>query len=322
MDRTFINEIRENDLVEGVFWVKEKAMPTTRTGSPYLRVRLTDRTGEIEGRIWDGVEEFADLFEREDFIQIKAQANSYQERMQLNIKSLKKVGVAEVSLEDFLPASEHDPEEMLGELIEIAEGIENPYLKELVMAFLGDEEFTTLFKRAPGAKRLHHACLGGLLEHTLSVARLIEEIKGHYEGINHDLLLAGGILHDIGKIHELSYAIAFDYTDEGRLVGHIVMGTQMVEEKISQIKGFPKELAMLLKHLLLSHHGQYEYGSPKRPKTLEANILYYLDDLDAKVSGIKEFINKGEEGERWTAFHRMFDRFFYKGEERRDIRDT
>jgi len=314
MDRTFINEIRENDLVEGVFWVKEKAMPTTRTGTPYLRVRLTDRTGEIEGRIWDGVEEFADLFERENFIHIKAQANSYQDRMQLNIKSLKKVAVAEVSLEDFLPASERDPEEMLAELIGIAEGIENEHLKELVMAFLQDAEFTTLFKRAPGAKRLHHACLGGLLEHTLSVVRLIQEIKGHYEGINHDLLLVGGILHDIGKVRELSYAIAFDYTDEGRLVGHIVMGTQMVEERIAQIEGFPQELAMLMKHLMISHHGQYEWGSPKRPKTLEANILYYLDDLDAKVSGIKEFMDKGEEGAKWTDFHRIFDRFFYKGE--------
>jgi len=314
MERTFINQIRENDLVEGVFWVKEKAMPTTRTGSPYLRVRLSDRTGEIEGRIWDGVEEFADLFEREDFIQIKAQANSYQERMQLNIKSLKKVGVAEVSLEDFLPASEKDPEEMLAELIEITQGMEDKHLKELVMAFLGDEAFTTPFKRAPGAKRLHHACLGGLLEHTLSVVRLIQEIKGHYEGINHDLLLAGGVLHDIGKVHELSYDIAFDYTDEGRLVGHIVMGTQMVEERIAQIKGFPKELAMLMKHLMISHHGQYEWGSPKRPKTLEATILYYLDDLDAKVSGIKEFMDKGEEGAKWTDFHRIFDRFFYKGE--------
>ena len=314
MDRTFINQIRENDLVEGVFWVKEKAKPFTRTGTPYLRVRLTDRTGEMEGRIWDGVEEFTDLFEREDFIRIKAQATSYQDQVQLNIKSLKRAEGAEVVLEDFLPASEKDSEEMLAELIEIAQGIENKYLKELVMAFLGDEAFTTSFKRAPGAKRLHHACLGGLLEHTLSVVKLIEEIKGHYEGINHDLLLAGGVLHDIGKVHELSYDIAFDYTDEGRLVGHIVMGTQMVEERIAQIKDFPKELAMLMKHLMISHHGQYEWGSPKRPKTLEANILYYLDDLDAKVSGIQEFMDKGEEGERWTAFHRMFDRFFYKGE--------
>jgi 3'-5' exoribonuclease len=157
-----------------------------------------------------------------------------------------------------------------------------------------------------------------LLEHTLSVTKLIEEIKGHYAGINHDLLLAGGILHDVGKVYELSYDIAFDYTDEGRLVGHIVMGTEMVEERIAQIKGFPKELAMLMKHLMISHHGQYEWGSPKRPKTLEANILYYLDDLDAKVNGIQEFMDRSEEGARWTDFHRMFDRFFYKGEEKKE----
>ncbi|MBW2038793.1 MAG: HD domain-containing protein [Deltaproteobacteria bacterium] len=314
MERTFIDQVRENDQVEGVFWVKEKAMITSRAGTPYLRVRLADRTGEIEGRIWDRVEEFADLFEREDFIRIKAQATSYHEQLQLNIKSLKKSGEDEVFLEDFLPASTRDPEEMLAELVEIAKAIENPYLKELVMAFLGAEEFTALFKRAPAAKRLHHAYLGGLLEHTLSVVKLIQEIKGHYEGINHDLLLTGGILHDVGKVHELAYNIAFDYTDEGRLLGHIVMGVDMVEKEISRIEDFPPELAMLIKHLIISHHGQYEWGSPKRPKTLEANILYYLDDLDAKVNGIKEFMKKGEEGARWTDFHRMFDRFFYKGD--------
>ena len=314
MDRTFIDTIRENDQVEGVFWVKERAMATSRTGAPYLRVRLSDRTGEIEGRIWDGAEEFVALFERGDFVKIKGQATSYQDKLQLNIKSLKRAEENEVSLEDFLPASARDLEEMLLELIAIGQTIENEYLRDLVMAFLEDEEFMVLFKRAPGAKRLHHAYLGGLLEHTLSIANLIKKIKGHYDGIDHDLLLAGAILHDIGKVHELSYDIAFEYTDEGRLLGHIIMGLEMVEERISKIEGFPAELAMLMKHLLISHHGQYEWGSPKRPKTLEAQILYYLDDLDAKVSGIQEFMKKGEQGARWTDFHRIFDRFFYKGE--------
>ncbi|HEX9948758.1 MAG TPA: OB-fold nucleic acid binding domain-containing protein, partial [Thermodesulfobacteriota bacterium] len=189
MERTFIKEIRENDIVEGVFWVKEKATPLSRSGAPYLRVRLADRTGEIEGRVWDGVEEFADLFDRDDFIRIKAQATSYQDRVQLNIKSIKKVKDTEVSLDEFLPSSLRDPEEMLAELIEIGQGIENDYLKQLVMAFLENEEFTALFKRAPGAKRLHHSFLGGLLEHTLSVVNLIQKLKGYYEGINHDLLL-------------------------------------------------------------------------------------------------------------------------------------
>ncbi len=314
MERTFINQIRENDVVEGVFWVKEKSLSTSRTGSPYLRVRLADRTGEIEGRVWDGVEEFADLFERDDFIRIKAQANSYQDRVQLNIKSLKRCEVDEVSLDDFLPSSARDPDEMLAELVKISTTIGNRYLKKLVMAFLEGEEFISLFKRAPGAKRLHHVYLGGLLEHTLSVVHLIQKTKGHYTGINHDLLLAGGILHDVGKVHELSYERAFEYTDEGRLVGHIVIGVEMVDKEIARIEGFPSELAMLMKHLLLSHHGQYEWGSPKRPKTLEAQILHHLDDMDAKVHGIQEFMKKVEEGSRWTGYHRMFERFFYVGE--------
>jgi len=314
MERTFIKEIRENEIVEGVFWVKEKATPLSRSGAPYLRVRLADRTGEIEGRVWDGVEEFADLFDRDDFIRIKAQATSYQDRVQLNIKSIKKVEDTEVSLDEFLPSSLRDPEEMLAELMEIGQGIENDYLKQLVMAFLENEEFTALFKRAPGAKRLHHSFLGGLLEHTLSVVNLIQKIKGYYEGINHDLLLAGGVLHDIGKVYELSYERSFDYTDAGRLVGHIVMGVEMVDKEIAGIEGFPAELAMLMKHLLLSHHGQYEWGSPTRPMTLEAQILHHLDDLDAKVKGIQEFMQKAQEGATWTDYHRMFERFFYIGE--------
>ena len=314
MERTFIKEIRENEIVEGVFWVKEKATPLSRSGAPYLRVRLADRTGEIEGRVWDGVEEFADLFERDDFIRIKAQATSYQDRVQLNIKSIKKVEDTEVSLDEFLPSSTRDPEEMLAELIEIIQGIENAYLKQLVTAFLENEEFTALFKRAPGAKRLHHSFLGGLLEHTLSVVNLIQKLKGYYEGINHDLLLAGGVLHDIGKVYELSYERSFDYTDVGRLVGHIVMGVEMVDKEIARIEGFPAELAMLMKHLLLSHHGQYEWGSPTRPMTLEAQILHHLDDLDAKVKGIQEFMQKAQEGATWTDYHRMFERFFYIGE--------
>lgn len=314
MERTFIDQIRENDQVEGTFWVKEKAMITSRAGTPYLRLRLSDRTGEIEGRIWDGVEEFSPLFEREDFIKIKAQATSYQERLQLSIKSLRRCEEEEVSLEDFLPSSARDPEEMLAELIEIGQTIENRYLRELVMAFLQDEQFTVLFKRAPGAKKLHHVYLGGLLEHTLSMVKLIQKIKGHYAGINHDLLLAGGIVHDVGKVQELSYDISFDYTDEGRLLGHILLGVEMVEREISRIEGFPSELAMLIKHLVLSHHGQYDWGSPKRPKTLEAEILHHLDDLDAKINGIQEFMKKGEEGAKWTDYHRMFDRFFYLGD--------
>jgi 3'-5' exoribonuclease len=314
MERTFIKDIRENDAVEGVFWVKEKAIPVSRTGAPYLRLRLADRTGEIEARVWDGVEDLADLFTRDDFIRIKAQATSYQDKIQLNIKSLKKAGDDEVALEDFLASSVRDPDEMLAELVEIGQGIENPYLRQLVMAFLENAELTPLFKRAPGAKRLHHSFLGGLLEHTLSVVQLIQKLKGYYEGINHDLLLAGGVLHDIGKVHELSYERAFDYTDEGRLVGHIVMGVEMVDKEIARIEGFPAELAMLMKHLLLSHHGQYEWGSPTRPMTLEAQILHHLDDLDAKVKGIQEFMQKAQEGATWTDYHRMFERFFYIGE--------
>jgi len=313
--RVFINQMKESNEIDAAFFVKEKAVMSSRTGAPYLRLRLSDRTGEIEGRIWDGVEDFSPLFARGDFVKIKAQVTSYQDQLQLNIKSLKRCDQNEVSLDEFLPSCSRDPQEMLEELIEIGETIENRYLKDLVMAFLRSSQFSDLFKRAPSAKRLHHVYLGGLLEHTLSVAHLIQEIQGHYPEINHDLLLAGGILHDVGKVHELSYQKTFDYTDEGRLLGHIVIGVEMVDKEIEQIEEFPSELAMLVKHLILSHHGEYEWGSPKRPKILEAEILHHLDDLDAKVNGIQGLMEKREEGARWTEYHRMLERFFFIGDE-------
>ena len=202
------------------------------------------------------------------------------------------------------------------ELKRVANRIKDPFLYRLVFAFLEDREFASSFMKAPASRRLHHAYIGGLLEHTLSVVRLVERLKGHYEGVNWDLLLAGAILHDIGKVKELSYDSSFDYSDEGRLLGHIFLGAEMLQEKIGEIKGFPPRDAMLLKHLILSHHGYYEWGSPKRPKTREAEILHHLDDLDAKVKGISEFMGKRQEGERWTEYHKVFERFFYRGGER------
>jgi 3'-5' exoribonuclease len=188
------------------------------------------------------------------------------------------------------------------------------HLRALLQAFLDDPAFLAAYSRAPAAKAMHHVYLGGLLEHSLAVAALADDICLRYPGLNRDLLVAGALLHDVGKISELRYVRSFEYTDVGKLLGHIVIGVELVEEKLRTLPGFPMELAILLKHLLLSHHGQYEFGSPKRPKTLEAVILNFIDDLDSKINGVRTHLEKEPDSESaWTQYHRLYDRYFFKG---------
>ena len=202
---------------------------------------------------------------------------------------------------------------MLEELQLIMEDIKDKYLKELLRLLFAEEEFIRLFTTAPAAKALHHVYLGGLMEHSLSMARLARMVSDNYDNVNRDLLLTGAILHDLGKVYELSFQKTFSYTDEGRLLGHITIGVEMIEKKITAIPGFPSELRMLLKHMILSHHGEYLYGSPKRPKTIEALMLYYLDDLDAKVNGFQQVMSKNNDDQsNWSEFHKLFERFLFK----------
>jgi len=198
-------------------------------------------------------------------------------------------------------------------LRELLRKIESLEIKSLIDRFLSDSSFVHLFKRAPAAKNFHHSTLGGLLEHTLSVCRLALLVAEHYPELNRDLLLAGAFLHDIGKVRELGVATSIDYTDEGRLVGHLSLGVSMVDEKLAAMKDFPEEIALRLKHLILSHHGEYEFGSPKKPAFLEAFALHLIDDLDAKMNGLGRFIEKDRQEGRWTDFNRLFDRYFLKG---------
>jgi 3'-5' exoribonuclease len=196
--------------------------------------------------------------------------------------------------------------------LDICRQIKDPHLAQLLQLFWEDESFVKRFRMAPASKWLHHNYLGGLLEHTLSLVQLALEISNHYPGLNIDLLLTASIFHDLGKVDELSYHRSFDYSDEGRLLGHIVLGIERLEDKIRQLPDFPKDLSTLLKHFLLSHHGQYVWGSPKKPMTLEAVMLHFLDDMDAKINGIQQFIKKEvPEGARWSAYHRMFEQYFY-----------
>ena len=214
---------------------------------------------------------------------------------------------------DFMLSTERDVHQMFERVVALSESLDAWYLKALFRAFWEDDSFTAQLKRAPAAKKMHHAYIGGLLEHTLSMAVLADKISGHYNGIDRDLLVSGALLHDIGKTREFSYDMGIDYSDEGRLVNHIVIGLQMIEEKIGTIASFPEEPALLLKHMVISHHGSRDLGSPEPPKTIEAVMLNCIDEMDSRVQAIREFMGKEDPGETWTSFHRLLGRHFYRG---------
>ena len=310
----YINQIKERDRVESIFLVRDKITAMAKNGKPYMTLKIMDRTGEVEGRIWDQIDKFSSMFEKNDFILVNAKASVYMGKMQLIIQDLRKVEENLVDLGDFLPVSQRSPVEMRNELDTILDSLTNPHVGALLRSFFDDPEFYALYSKAPAAKAMHHVFLGGLLEHSLAVSALAGDVARRYQQVNRDLLICGALLHDVGKVSELSYQRSFDYTDEGKLLGHIVIGVQMVEDRIRQLTDFPAELSMMIKHLLLSHHGQYDFGSPKRPKFLEAVILNFVDDLDSKINGVQTHIDKEPDREgSWTSYHRLYDRYFYKG---------
>lgn len=314
MKNVYASQIQERDWVEAVFLVRDKLVGMAKNGKPYLTLKLMDRSGEVEGRVWDRVDELAALFERDDFVQVSAKASVYLGKMQLVIQELARCADDAVDLADFLPVAARPVAEMVAELHALVAGFGDRHLRALLQAFLADETFMAAYGRAPAAKAMHHVYLGGLLEHSLAVAALADDICRRYPGLNRDLLVAGALLHDVGKVNELRYARSFEYTDAGKLLGHIVIGVELVEEKVRALPEFPVELSILLKHLLLSHHGQYEYGSPKRPKTLEAVILNFIDDLDSKINGVRTHLEKDADSDAsWTQYHRLYDRYFFKG---------
>ncbi len=310
-DHPWIRDIRENDRVSGCYLVREKKMGTTRRGDPFLTLVLSDRTGELAAKIWDDAERLSSLFSEGDVVAVEGIAGSYRGRIQVTVSRLKPVeGEADPGI--FYETAPQDPSRMMASLKKILRGIENTHMRRLVDRFLADRSFISRFRRAPAAKNFHHGYVGGLLEHTLSVCRLADLMAGHYPALDRDLLVTGAFLHDIGKIRELRFDGPIDYTTEGRLVGHVALGAAMLDEKLSGLKDFPEDLAVRLRHLLLSHHGEYDFGSPKRPKFLEAFALHLIDDLDAKMNGLNRFMEKDRQEGAWTDFNRLFGRYFFK----------
>lgn len=314
MPKQFIAELKDRDTIDSPFMVKEKTLAVAKNGKPYMNLKFMDKSGDVDGKLWERVDELDKVFQRGDFVHIRGTASLYMGKMQVVAKEIRQLPEDGVDLSDFMPVSPVPPEQMLAELHRVTGSLTDPYLSALMRLFTADTQFMSGYCKAPAAKGMHHVYLGGLLEHSLAVARLADAVVSLYPDLNRDLLVVGALLHDLGKVAELSYERAFEYTDEGRLIGHISIGMEMLQERIAQVPGFPRDLAMLLKHLLLSHHGQYEYGSPKRPKTLEATILHYLDDMDSKINGIRAHISRETaQGSRWTGHHRLYNLYFFGG---------
>jgi len=311
MKKVFVSSIKTGSLIDDIFVLSEKILSQKRDGNNFLKVILSDKTGSIKGVVWDNIDKIVADVTSGDFVHIKGNVSDYKGALQLVIKKMEAFPVDSVNPPDFIPATSRDIDNMFERLLKVTDSIATGYLMSLFQAFWNDEEFVRNFKIAPAAKKMHHAYLGGLLEHSLSMALLVDRISGHYSGIDRDLLLAGAILHDIGKIREFEYTLKIDYSDEGRLLSHIVIGVQMLEEKLQQIKDFPAEQAVLLKHMIVSHHGVREFGSPEPPKTIEAVLLNYIDEIDSKINGIRDFISSEDPNETWTSYHKLLERHFY-----------
>lgn len=317
----FVKDIKEGEQVRDLFLVSAKTVMSSNAGKPYINLALRDRTGQVECRVWDRAEEIAKRFDRDDIVEASGSAILYQGRIQLKVHDVRRVEAAQADLSEFLPVTRKGIDPLWGELQGLVQGVADPDLSRLLRTVFPDPPDTDTakrFRQAPGGKSMHHDYIGGLLEHTVSVAAICRLLTGHYERVDGDLLVAGALLHDIGKVEELSYEGSFEYTDEGRLLGHLYMGAEWVASECAKIGGFPPEKAMLLKHMILSHHGELEYGSPKRPKTLEAILLHFVENMDAKANAFTEAMEDLREGARWTEYQRMFERYLYAGKPGRE----
>jgi len=294
----------ENKVITSTFVVVSKQVKPKKTGEPYLALTLGDRTGQIEAKMWDNVETAIDAFEQEDFIKAKGLLNRYKNRFQFTIHKLRKLLDTEVDFSDYLPKTRKDIGELWQTLATYVAAFQNPHLRALVEAFMSDPEIAEAYRNAPAAKSLHHAYIGGLLDHVVSLFRSCDLTCRNYPQINRDLLMTGAFLHDIGKIHELTYNRSFSYTTRGQLLGHMIIELEMLQAKLAQVPGFPEELKILVEHMIISHHGEYEFGSPKLPMFPEALVLHYLDDLDSKMEAMRAHFEReiGSDGP-WTGYN-------------------
>ncbi len=312
MKTSFISDLNSEQSITSFFLVCEKEIRNTREGKPYLRLELGDRSGTIEARMWDQFESAVKDVNRDDFVKVQARVEIYRNRPQLALLQLRLAKPEEIDLADFLPQTKADVAKLYVQLLEFAGSIANPFLKKLVAAILNDPAIAAKYKRAPAAKVMHHAYLGGLLEHVISLCGLAKLAAAHYPELDLDLLLTAAILHDVGKLDELCYDRSISYTVEGQLLGHIMMEFETVSKAMDAIDGFPANLKTVIQHLLISHHGEYEFGSPKLPMIREALVFHYLDDLDSKLAAVRTALALDSGEPEWSAYSGALGRKFLR----------
>jgi 3'-5' exoribonuclease len=299
----------ENKIITANFVVVSKQIKPKKSGEPYIALTLGDRSGQLEAKMWDNVEEVLNAFEQDDFLKIKGLVNKYKNRFQLTIHKLRKLGETEIDFSDYLPKTTKNIDELWQTLTDFISSFQNPHLKSLVRAFMSDPEIAAAYRNAPAAKTLHHAYIGGLLDHVVSLFRSCDLVSRNYPQVNRDLLLTGAFLHDIGKIHELTYNRSFSYSTRGQLLGHMIIELEMLQAKLALVPDFPAELKTLLEHLIISHHGEYEFGSPKLPMFPEAILLHYMDDLDSKMEAMRaQFEREADMDSPWTSYNASLGR--------------
>ena len=320
----FSKSVRDQDKVSNPFLIKYSAVATGKTGKAFMNVILTDKSGDIEARIFDSVPKYSAQAVKDAFVQVEGVAQSFNGRIQIHIKDLTILREDEVEIEEFLPPTFLNAEKLYGEVKSIIASMQDPFYRALMESiFIDDADIAARFKKAPAAKTMHHAYPCGLLEHVVSIVKTLDFLSGHFAPfVDRDLLLVGGFMHDLGKIWELQYEKTTDYTDEGRFIGHLVMGVEIIEKKIQWLEAqpgrlpesFPVEKKLLAKHMVLAHHGKLEYGSPKEPACIEALIVHMIDDLDSKVNGIRVFLENDQAPGAWSLLNKQFGRYFYKPE--------
>jgi 3'-5' exoribonuclease len=294
----------ENQTITSLFVVAAKQVKSKKSGDLYLSVVLADRSGQLQANMWDNVADTLDAFEQDDFVKVKGVVHKYNGRWQLTIHKLRKLEDAEIDYSDYLPKTSKDIDQLWRTLTDFVASIENRWLKSLLQEFMADEAIVAAYKNAPAAKTLHHAFVGGLLDHVVSLFTVCDLAARNYPQVNRDLLLTGAFLHDIGKLHELAYQRSISYTTEGQLLGHMIIELEMLHQKLTHLPGFPAELKILIEHMIISHHGQYEFGSPKLPMFPEALMLHYLDDLDSKMESMRaQFEREAEFDSPWTNYN-------------------
>ena len=312
MKTGFVTELLSEQTITSFFLVHEKEVRNTREGRAYLRMELGDRSGTVEARMWDQFEVVAKDINRDDFVKVQARVEVYRNRPQLSVIQVRIAKPEEIDIADYLPHTPFDVEKMWADLLGYANSLQNPWLKKLVLQVITEPTTEKCYKRAPAAKVMHHAYMGGLLEHVIGLCGLAKVIAGHYDELDVDLLLTAAILHDVGKLDELCYERAIGYTTEGQLLGHIILELETVTRAMDKIEGFPAPLKTVVQHLLISHHGEYEFGSPKLPMIREALVFHYMDDLDSKMAAIRSALATPSGDDEWSSYSSALGRKFLK----------